>query len=242
MKERSIETAPGLPGAVSLLDNLNDRVVVCRACDRLVEWRERVGREKRRSYMADDYWARPVPGFGDPNARLLILGLAPAAHGANRTGRVFTGDRSGDWLYAALHRANFANQPNSDHAADGLELTDAFVTAAVKCAPPDNKPSIQERDCCQPFLLDEMKVLRHARVILCLGSFAWEQGLRALASSGYTIPKPKPKFGHGSEAEIGPYVLVGSYHPSQQNTFTGRLTEEMLDSVLAQARQAMVRR
>lgn len=234
------ETAPGLPGAVSRLPPLAvlaAEVAGCRACPRLVEWREKVAREKRRAYLGDDYWGRGVPGFGDPDARLLVLGLAPAAHGANRTGRVFTGDRSGDWLYAALHRAGFANQPRSEHVDDGLTLHDAFVTAAVKCAPPDNRPLPDERDRCHPFLLAELEALARARVILCLGGFGWEQGLRSLAVLGHALPRPRPRFGHGSEAAVGRFTLLGSYHPSQQNTFTGRLTEPMLDRVLARARE-----
>lgn len=214
-------------------------VAECRRCDRLVEWRERVGREKRRSFMAWDYWARPVPGFGDPDARLLILGLAPAAHGANRTGRVFTGDRSGDWLFAALHRAGYANQPTSEHIDDGLELRDAFVTASVKCAPPDNKPTPDERDLCHPFLLREMRALPNVRVVLCLGKFGWDQALRSLRALGHEVPRPAPVFGHSATARIGESLtLVGCYHPSQQNTFTGRLTEPMIDDALARARQA----
>lgn len=212
----------------------------CRACPRLVEWRERIGREKRRAYLDWDYWARPVPGFGDPAARLLILGLAPAAHGANRTGRVFTGDRSGDWLFAALHRAGFANQPTSTHAGDGLALRDAFVTAAVKCAPPDNKPTPGERDACYPFLLRELDGLPNLSSIVCLGKFGWDQGVRALRAAGYPVPTPAPRFGHNAVVPIGERLtLIGSYHPSQQNTFTGRLTETMLDEVFASARRAM---
>jgi uracil-DNA glycosylase len=211
----------------------------CRACDRLVEWRERVGVEKRRAFREWDYWARPVPGFGDERARLLVLGLAPAAHGANRTGRVFTGDRSGDWLFAALHRAGFANQPTSTSAVDGLVLTDAYVTASVKCAPPENRPTTGERDSCQGFLLREFEALADLRAVLCLGKFGWDQGLRALRATGRAMPTPLPKFGHNVRARVGDLVLIGCYHPSQQNTFTGRLTEEMLDDALASARRAI---
>jgi uracil-DNA glycosylase len=236
-----LESAPAPAGALSLegtLDGIESLVVGCRACPRLVEWRERVGREKRRSFREDDYWARPVPGFGDPAARLLVLGLAPAAHGANRTGRVFTGDRSGDWLYAALHRAGFCNRPESRSRGDGLVLTDAFITAAVKCAPPANRPTTEERDRCHPFLLAELKALSRLRAVLCLGGFAWDQALRSLALLGHPRPAPKPRFGHGAIARIGGApVLLGSYHPSQQNTFTGRLTREMLDAVLHTARE-----
>jgi uracil-DNA glycosylase family 4 len=231
---------PGVPR--SELTVIQEAVVACEACDRLVEWRERVGREKRRAYRDWEYWARPVPGFGDPEARLLILGLAPAAHGANRTGRLFTGDRSGDWLFAALHRAGFASQPTSQHRDDGLLLRDAFVTAAVKCAPPDNQPTNDERDRCHAFLLGELRALRALRAIVCLGKFGWDQGLRALRAAGYPVPVPAPRFGHAATAAIGDRLtLIGSYHPSQQNTFTGRLTEPMLDEVFAKAREAIAR-
>lgn len=242
LNQISTEAAPRSAGAASRLaaiQAIEARVVDCRACSRLVEWRERIGREKRRAYVNETYWARPVPGFGDIHGRILILGLAPAAHGANRTGRVFTGDRSGDWLFAALHRAGLGNQPTSERIDDGLELRDVFITASVKCAPPDNKPGIDERDACQPFLLDELAALDRVEVIVCLGSFGWEQALRALAARGHPTPRPKPRFGHGAEARVGPYLLVGSYHPSQQNTFTGRLTEAMLDSVLEQAKRGI---
>ncbi len=224
------------------LDILRRDVESCRACPRLVEWRERVGLEKRRAFSEWQYWARPVPGFGDPLARLLVLGLAPAAHGANRTGRVFTGDRSGDWLFAALHRAGFANQPTSVSADDGLALRDAWVTAAVKCAPPDNRPSPGERDCCQPFLLRELAALPRLRAILCLGGFGWDQAIRVLRASGREIPRPLPRFGHGALARVADLVLIGSYHPSQQNTFTGRLTEPMLDDVMRLSRAAIEER
>jgi uracil-DNA glycosylase family 4 len=203
----------------------------CRACPRLVAWREEVARVKRAAFASEDYWGRPVPGFGDPAARLLVLGLAPAAHGGNRTGRVFTGDRSGDWLFAALYRAGFANQPTSVSADDGLTLRDCYVTAAVKCAPPQNKPLPEERERCRPWLERELELLREARVIVCLGQFGWDAALRTLGG-----PRPRPKFGHGAEAQVGRYTLLGSYHPSQQNTFTGKLTPEMLDDVFARAR------
>jgi uracil-DNA glycosylase family 4 len=219
---------------------IEQQVVSCRACPRLVEWREQIGRDKRRAYMDWDYWARGVPGFGDPAARLLILGLAPAAHGANRTGRVFTGDRSGDWLFAALHRAGFASQPTSTHMSDGLALTDVWVTASVKCAPPDNKPLPAERDACFPFAVAELAALPNLRAMVCLGKFAWDNALRLLRSAGYTVPQPAPVFGHAAQACIEPgLTLIGSYHPSQQNTFTGRLTEPMLDAVFTAARQAI---
>jgi uracil-DNA glycosylase family 4 len=195
-----------------------------------VEWRELVAREKRAAFRDEDYWGRPVPGFGDPAARVYILGLAPAAHGGNRTGRVFTGDRSGDWLFGSLHRTGFANQPESVRAGDGLTLHDAFVAAAVRCAPPANKPLPAERDNCLPYAEEELELLRPA-VIVCLGAFAWDAACRLLGV------KPRPKFGHSAEYEVpdGP-VLVGTYHPSQQNTFTGRLTEPMLDAVFERAK------
>ena len=217
-----------------------DEVAACRACGRLVEWRERVGVEKRKSYRDDEYWARPVPGFGDPAARLLVLGLAPAAHGANRTGRMFTGDRSGDFLSAAMHRAGFATQPTSVHRADGLELRDAWVTSAVKCAPPDNKPLPDERDACAPFIRRELALLPNVRAILCLGGFAYEAAVRLLRDTGAALPHPLPKFGHGVVVPVqGGPALVCSYHPSQQNTFTGRLTPAMLDDVFAIVRRVI---
>ena len=223
----------------SPLESLEAEIVGCRACPRLVAWRERVAREKRAAFVGEEYWGRPIPGFGDPAARILILGLAPAAHGANRTGRVFTGDRSGDFLFAALHRADLANQPTSRHAGDGLALRGAWITAAVRCAPPANKPTPGERDNCNGYLRRELELLARLRVIVCLGSFAWDAALRTLATLGH-VARPKPRFAHLAEANVGPYVLLGSFHPSQQNTFTGRLTPSMLDSVLARA-QALSR-
>ncbi|HEX7242150.1 MAG TPA: uracil-DNA glycosylase [Longimicrobiaceae bacterium] len=222
-----------------MLKVIQEEVVGCRRCPRLVEWRERVGREKRRAYLEWNYWARPIPGYGDPAARLLVFGLAPAAHGGNRTGRVFTGDRSGDWLYAAMHRAGFANQPTSTHVGDGLELRGAYVTAAVKCAPPDNQPSPGERDACAPWVRRELAALPELRAVVALGGFAWGQLLRVLREDGRPVPVPLPKFGHGVEARVGELTLIGSYHPSQQNTFTGRLTPEMLDAVFAAARRVV---
>ncbi|HSU14171.1 uracil-DNA glycosylase [Longimicrobium sp.] len=223
-----------------MLKVIENEVVACRRCARLVEWREQVAREKRRAYRNEEYWGRPIPGFGDPAARLLILGLAPAAHGGNRTGRVFTGDRSGDWLYAALHRAGFANQPTSTHRGDGLAVTDAWITAAVKCAPPDNKPLPDERDACFPFAVAELAALPNLRAIVCLGKFAWDGALRLLRDAGHALPTPLPKFGHAAEARLASgLTLIGSYHPSQQNTFTGRLTEPMLDAVFTAARRAI---
>jgi uracil-DNA glycosylase family 4 len=220
----------------SSLPVLGARIVRCRRCPRLVEWREQVAAKPPRRFEDDDYWARPLPGFGDPTARLIVIGLAPAAHGGNRTGRIFTGDRSGDWLYAALHRARFANQARSDHRDDGLRLRGAYVTAVNRCAPPGNRPTPAERDNCLPYLVEELRLLERARVLVALGSFAWDGTLRALRQLGREIPRPRPRFGHSAEAQIGRYALVGCYHPSQQNTFTGKLTEEMLDDLFARAR------
>jgi uracil-DNA glycosylase family 4 len=217
------------------LADLNAATIACRRCPRLVAWREQVAQERRAAYATEEYWGRPVPGFGDPAARLLVVGLAPAAHGANRTGRMFTGDRSGDWLYRALHRAGFASQPGSRHRDDGLELGDAYVTAAVRCAPPLNRPTGVERDACRPWLEREMGLLTGIRVVVALGGFAFDQMLRVLVSSGGSIPSPRPRFGHGKVVSAAGLTLIGSYHPSQQNTFTGRLTEEMLDQVFATA-------
>jgi uracil-DNA glycosylase family 4 len=199
-----------------------------------VWWREQVAREKTARFAHEEYWARPVPGSGDPDARIFIVGLAPAAHGGNRTGRIFTGDRSGDFLFPALHRAGLANQPVSVRRGDGLELRGAYVGAVNRCAPPANRPTTEERDNCLPYLVRELRILTEVRVLLALGQFAWDGSLRALASLGHAV-RPAPRFGHGSEARIGPHVLLGSFHPSQQNTFTGKLTVEMLDAVLARA-------
>ena len=220
------------------LGDIELEVVGCRRCPRLVAWRELVAREKRASFADETYWGRPIPGFGDPAARVLVLGLAPAAHGANRTGRVFTGDRSGDFLFAALHRAGFASQPTSVRAGDGLELRDAWITAAVRCAPPQNKPTPRERDNCLPFAVRELAALQDVRVILCLGAFAWDAALRLAAARGAAVPRPRPRFGHGAELELGAGapLLLGCFHPSQQNTFTGKLTPAMLDDVLLRAR------
>jgi uracil-DNA glycosylase family 4 len=218
------------------LDQLNQCIISCRRCPRLVRWREKVAREKRAAYRNEIYWGRPIPGFGDPRARVLICGLAPAAHGGNRTGRVFSGDRSGDWLFAALHRAGFANQPTSTNAKDGLQLSNCYITACVRCAPPGNHPTPEERDKCLPYMVQELRLLEQVRVIVCLGAFAWDGALRGLSACGFATA-PKPRFGHGAEATIGPYMLIGSYHPSQQNTFTGRLTARMLDAVFRRARK-----
>ena len=199
-------------------------------------WREQVARDKRAAYRDEEYWGRPVPGFGDAAARLVVVGLAPAAHGGNRTGRVFTGDRSGDWLFASMHRTGFANQARSESCDDGLELRDAYVAAAVRCAPPDNKPTPGERDRCAPFLARELAALRDVRVVVALGGFAYDVVLRLLAESGGVVPRPRPRFTHGVEVPTGRVAVLGSYHPSQQNTFTGRLTEPMLDAVFLRAR------
>ncbi|MDQ3941392.1 MAG: uracil-DNA glycosylase [Actinomycetota bacterium] len=211
-------------------------IVECRACPRLVEWREKVAREKRAAFATEDYWGRPVPPFGDPSARLLVVGLAPAAHGGNRTGRIFTGDRSGEWLFASMYRTGFSNQPHSVSRDDGLRLIDAYVTAPVRCAPPANKPTLEERDRCIGYLVRELQILTEVSVIVCLGSFAWDSSLTAMRLHGENVPRPKPRFGHLAEAEVGGYVLVGSYHPSQQNTFTGKLTTDMLDAVFLRVR------
>jgi uracil-DNA glycosylase family 4 len=223
------------------LDGIEAEVVVCRACPRLVVWREEAARVKVARFADQEYWGRPVPGFGDPAARVLIVGLAPAAHGGNRTGRIFTGDRSGDFLFASLYRNGFANQPTSISREDGLRLDDAFITAVNRCAPPANKPTPQERDTCLPFLEREIGALRNLRVIVALGSFAWDGALRALAAQGHNT-MPKPRFGHGADAAVGPFVLLGCFHPSQQNTFTGKLTPAMLDVVFTRARDLATRR
>ncbi|MEO5651916.1 MAG: uracil-DNA glycosylase [Marmoricola sp.] len=218
------------------LDELDALVSVCRACPRLVEWRERVAHEKRASYADQTYWGRPIAGWGDPEPRVLIVGLAPAAHGANRTGRVFTGDRSGDWLFASLHRVGVASQPTSTHAGDGLSLDGVRIVAAVRCAPPQNKPLPQERDTCSPWIDREVTLLLPSvRAVVCLGGFGWSAALRALSAAGVEIPRPRPRFGHGVEVELEGLTLLGCFHPSQQNTFTGRLTEPMLDAVLGRA-------
>src|SRR5215218_6354920 len=216
------------------LDRLAAEVADCRRCPRLVAWREQVAREKRAAFRDQEYWGRPVPGFGDPAAGLLILGLAPAAHGGNRTGRIFTGDRSGDWLFASLYRTGFANQPISVSRDDGLDLTGCYITAPVKCAPPDNKPLPSERDACAPWLAAELALL-DIRVVVALGAFAWDNALHHFGPV-----RPKPRFGHGAEAPLpGGRVLVGSYHVSQQNTATRRLTTGMLDAVFLRARELL---
>lgn len=230
---RLAETAdlPALTAAVS----------VCRACDRLVAWREGVARTKRASFATEPYWGRPIAGWGSDAPRVLVMGLAPAANGGNRTGRIFTGDRSGDWLFASLHRVGLATQPTSVHAGDGLRLVRTRMVAAVRCAPPDNKPTTTERDTCAPWLEREVTLVEATlRAVVCLGSFGWAAALRTFAAVGYDVPRPRPRFGHGAEALLTApsgrtVLLLGSYHPSQQNTFTGKLTEPMLDAVLGRA-------
>ncbi len=230
-----------LAGAAASLSELDARVSVCRACPRLVSWREEVAGTKRRSFADQPYWGRPAPGFGDPAARVLVLGLAPAAHGANRTGRVFTGDRSGDWLYAALHAAGLATQPTSVAAGDGLALVGTRVVAAVRCAPPGNRPTPAERDTCAPWLhVEAARLWPTLRVLVALGGFAWDAGLRLVRQGGGRVPAPAPRFGHAAEVQLqrpdgAGLTLLGSYHPSQQNTFTGRLTAPMLVAVLSRA-------
>jgi uracil-DNA glycosylase family 4 len=216
------------------LAQLEDEITSCRRCPRLVAWREKVAREKRAAYSSETYWGRPVPGFGDPRAEVVILGLAPAAHGANRTGRFFTGDRSGDFLFAALHRAGFANRPVSRHREDGLRLSGAWISAAVRCAPPQNRPTPSERDACLPYAARELELLK-AQIAVCLGAFAWDAALRIFELS------PKPRFAHGAEVPAGGVTLLGCYHPSQQNTFTGVLTPAMLEAVLLRARSLAAR-
>ena len=213
------------------LATLEAEITSCRSCPRLVEWREKIAREKRAAYADEEYWGRPVPGFGDPGARVVVLGLAPAAHGANRTGRYFTGDRSGDFLFGSLHRTGYANNPVSRHAGDGLRLRELWISAAVRCAPPQNKPTPAERDACLPYAARELALL-DAKVVVCLGAFAWDAALRIFEV------RPKPKFSHGAEYMLpSSLTLLGCYHPSQQNTFTGVLTEAMLDAVLTRARE-----
>lgn len=223
------------------LDDLSACVSVCRACPRLVRWREEVADGKRASFAGEPYWGRPIAGWGDEEPRILVVGLAPAAHGGNRTGRIFTGDRSGDWLFASLHRVGLATQATSVHAGDGQRLLGTRMVATVRCAPPDNKPTVQERETCAPWLLRELTLLAPSvRVVVCLGSYGWDAALRSYRALGYAVPRPKPRFGHAAEALLtapdGTMVtLLGSYHPSQQNTFTGKLTVEMIDAVLSRA-------
>ncbi|MGH2773017.1 MAG: uracil-DNA glycosylase [Actinomycetota bacterium] len=221
------------------IKKVNAEVVSCARCPRLVRWRAEAAAAPPLRYRDESYWARPLPGFGDPQASLLVVGLAPAAHGGNRTGRIFTGDRSGDWLFRALHRAGFSNQPTSVHRGDGLALKDCYIAAVVRCAPPANKPLPSERDNCLPYLVRELRLLKKLKVIVALGAFAWDGVLRAARAGGADRPGPRVKFGHLAECSLGDVVLLGSYHPSQQNTFTGRLTEEALDLAFSRARQLM---
>ncbi|MEP7027841.1 MAG: uracil-DNA glycosylase [Candidatus Eisenbacteria bacterium] len=223
------------------LARLESRIIRCRKCPRLVEWREQVARVKRRAFLAEEYWGRPVPAFGAASARLVVVGLAPAAHGGNRSGRMFTGDRSGDWLYAALHAQGFANQAESRRRGDGLALRDAFITAGARCAPPDNKPTREEFSNCRPWFVDELALLARMRVVVALGGLAWGEFLLAWRAQGGSVPSPRPRFAHGAgvalERDSGDAItLLGSYHPSQQNTSTGRLTRPMLEGVFARAR------
>jgi uracil-DNA glycosylase len=227
---------PGEPVSGDRLAAINRQVVGCTRCPRLVAWREEAARHPPRRFAGQRYWARPLPGFGDPDARVLIVGLAPAAHGGNRTGRIFTGDRSGDVLFEALYRTGFANQPTSTHRDDGLRVADLYIAAVNRCCPPGNLPTPGERDNCRPYLVAELEALTALRVIVCLGGFAWQGALLALAELRMVI-RPRPTFGHAAESAVGPYRLLGSYHPSQQNVFTGRLTVEMLAEVLTRARQ-----
>lgn len=217
------------------IEELRGRLIECRRCPRLVAWREKVAREKRAAFADEEYWGRPVPGFGDPEPWLLVVGLAPAAHGANRTGRMFTGDRSGDFLYGALHRAGLASQPTSRRRRDGLRLDGVFITATVRCAPPGNRPKPRERTNCRPYLEEEIELFDGLRVIVALGGYAYDHVLRIFRDRGRSVPSPKPRFQHGGEVDLGGLPLVASYHPSQQNTFTGRLTPEMLDAVFQRA-------
>jgi uracil-DNA glycosylase family 4 len=222
-------------GAPDTLVALTAEIRACRACPRLVAWREDAAANPPARFRGETYHARPVPGFGDSGARILLLGLAPAKDGGNRTGRVFTGDRSGDFLFAALHRVGLANQPTSIRPDDGLALFGAYVAAAVRCAPPANAPLPDERDRCAPYLHRELALLAELRVIVALGAFAWQVACQAIEATSGALPRPLPHFGHGAETPAGPYILLGAYHPSQQNTFTGRLTPDMLDAVLARA-------
>ena len=217
------------------LATLNRRIILCGLCPRLVKHREAVAAQPPRRYRGQDYWARPLPGFGDRRARVLVVGLAPAAHGGNRTGRMFTGDRSGDWLFRALYEAGFANQPTSVRADDGLVLSGAYITASLRCAPPANKPLPGEMLRCQPYLLEELSLLRDVRVVVALGKIGWDAYLRARRAAGLTLPRPLPRFGHGARSTIDGTVLLGCFHPSQQNTFTGKLTRSMLGQVFKAA-------
>jgi uracil-DNA glycosylase family 4 len=224
------------------LPDLQQTIVACRKCPRLVAWTRKIAQEKRKAFQEDTYWGKPVPSFGDPKAEILIVGLAPAAHGANRTGRMFTGDRSGQWLYRALHRAGLANQPSFERADDGLKLINTWITAMVHCAPPQNKPTAEEKTNCLPYFHQELTLLPNIKVMIALGQIGWDGIYKTLKANPVLAsdkaPAKKPKFGHGASYNFGPYHIVGSYHPSQQNTFTGRLTQDMFDAVFTQAQQA----
>mgnify|MGYP001159690524 FL=1 len=226
--------------AATRLEQLNLRVVSCRRCPRLLDWCARVATEKRAAYSHEPYWGRPVSSFGDPEASILVVGLAPGAHGANRTGRMFTGDRSGDWLFRALHRVGLASQADSHRVNDGLSLKGVYITAAVRCAPPKNRPTPTERDRCRPFLEEELDILVNTRVIVALGGLAFSQLLRIFRGRGEAIPLPSPKFSHGVEVQLERAIILASYHPSQQNTFTGKLTEPMFDAIWERARHLTV--
>ena len=221
----------------SSLSTVEREVVGCRRCPRLVAWREEVARVKRAAFADQEYWGRPIPGFGEASAAVYVLGLAPAAHGGNRTGRIFTGDRSGDWLFAALYRTGFANQPHSVSRGDGLALRDCFIAAAVRCAPPANRPTPTERDACLPYAVRELELMESVRVVVCLGGFAWDAALRLRAALGDPAPRPRPRFGHGAELAGERFTVLGCFHVSQQNTFTGKLTEPMLDDIFTRARE-----
>lgn len=228
---------PNGSAARTEFDRLQAELVECRLCDRLVAWREELAVTKRAAYADQDYWARPVPMLGDPEARLLIIGLAPGAHGSNRTGQMFMGDRSGEWLFRTLHRTGFANRPVADHRDDGFRLIDAAITAIVRCVPPRNRPTAAERDTCAPWIEQEIELCQRVEVVVALGGMAFDQTLRIGRRRGWNIPTPKPRFSHGVEVHpgAGAPTIIGCYHPSQQNTFTGRLTETMLDAVFARA-------
>ena len=223
---------------VQAIDQLNKTITSCRKCPRLVRWREAVAKNPPPRYQGEKYWAKPLPGFGDPQPRVLIVGLAPAAHGGNRTGRIFTGDRSGDWLYGALYAYGFANQPRSEHRGDGLKLTDCYITAAVRCAPPDNKPTPEEFQRCRPYLVQELRLFKNLRVVIALGKIAFDSFLAAYQEKGGMVPRPRPRFAHGESVLLpGGVTLLASYHPSQQNTFTGKLTHDMFHGVFRKARE-----
>ena len=227
------------PNAGKRLADLLRRVVACRRCPRLVRWREKVAREKVKRFAAETYWGKPIPSFGDPQARLLVVGLAPAAHGGNRTGRMFTGDNSGNWLFRALYKAGFANQPESLHRDDGLTLTDCYITATLRCPPPHNKPTATEIRNCRPFLLREIELLANVRVVIGLGKIGFDAALDAFREAGKIEFSRRPSFRHGASYQIGKFVFIASFHPSQQNTFTGRLTEPMFDAIFAEARRRL---